>query len=1214
MADQFAKWLSEELGLPKTKSNNYDWAFLNPSTKNYLNLLMNSITSANVLTAEEIDEYEELKKSDQIIDDESILQGALDGLKNTNRDVETSTIEEEIKDLESELNDLQTRFSRLRSQKSALNSISTKDVKGERQTNHHQQKGLNQARKKVQQKGKESQELLDALSSEMEKTIQNKLQQKADNTFGILANRQTDQYVQLDQNLNKAISNAFSSSFGLDDTLNEQLDEDEKREYQKNNSEMRSIQKMYKKEEMDNIISQMHSVGTEHIHRAIDSQLKRVQQTIDHSRQSEEKLRQNILHQTTLKEEGNGRINRKLSEGITEEIQKASYLKTIPLLSIDHDIKTHRTQEHLRRKEQILNILFTQMGCHKMAQTFVEQMKERLEGEEEMCREVLRRLEDMREEQQRRSLLSKDSQGSGAFYNAKYSSEKLLTTLSQIYSAKKVTQDQVQNSMEEVKKRRDLVEHENREFSRSHVNSMDMQLGLGGILKSLLMRTHLHHAMKNRALSIFSETEESESSLLIEMSHAIEEQERDIRELNEGMTEIVMTSQKRREEMDRQQLETQVKTALLNTFFLPRGAEEGVAQIERYLNKHFLPPSLLLRFRMRRPFATVSPGDEALTPGKIGPFAHCIAEQLPSWTICELLSAFTDEDSSREIRVALFPFPGTSEEQEETVKHACRLFRCLPAFAQEHNSTKTHKDKMLANRFRVSSPHVKYEGDNITTEYVYRNTETRVSNGDVVVVPKETKYTFRTNTKVPKTGLLIVGLGGNNGSTVVAGAIANRLNLTWQTKEGEQKANYFGSITQSSTVSLGVDVNSGSEVYVPLGAMLPMVHPNDLVIGGWDISSLNLAEAMKRAKVLDYDLQRQLVSHMESIVPLPGIYIPDFIAANQSERADNVVTGTKSELVEKIRKDIRDFKSSNNLDTVIVLWSANTERFASIVPGVNDTWKNLDTAVARDEAEISPSTLYAIASILEGSPYINGSPQNTFVPGLMELAVAKNVPIGGDDFKSGQTKIKSVLVDFLIGAGIKPVSIVSYNHLGNNDGKNLSAPQQFRSKEISKSNVVDDMVASNSILYAKDEHPDHVVVIKYVPYVGDSKRALDEYTSEIFLGGHNTISLHNTCEDSLLASPIIYDLAILAELTQRITYKTEEMTDFESFHPVLSILSYLCKAPIVPQGAPIVNALFKQRANIENLLKACVGLPPDSNLGLEHNTRFPSPQAKSALL
>jgi len=263
-------------------------------------------------------------------------------------------------------------------------------------------------------------------------------------------------------------------------------------------------------------------------------------------------------------------------------------------------------------------------------------------------------------------------------------------------------------------------------------------------------------------------------------------------------------------------------------------------------------------------------------------------------------------------------------------------------------------------------------------------------------------------------------------------------------------------------------------------------------------------------------------------------------------------------------------------------------------------------AIARGEAEISPSTIFAVASLLEGCPYINGSPQNTFVPGVIELAERMGISIGGDDFKSGQTKMKSVMVDFLISAGLKVTSIVSYNHLGNNDGKNLSAPQQFRSKEISKSTVVDDMVASNPILYKPDEHPDHVVVIKYVPYVGDSKRAMDEYTSEIFMGGINTIAMHNTCEDSLLASPIILDLVILTELMQRVKYRTSEKEEFQSFHPVLSILSFLLKAPLVPPNTPVVNALFKQRACIENIFRACVGLPPENNMLLEYKTQFPT--------
>jgi len=508
----------------------------------------------------------------------------------------------------------------------------------------------------------------------------------------------------------------------------------------------------------------------------------------------------------------------------------------------------------------------------------------------------------------------------------------------------------------------------------------------------------------------------------------------------------------------------------------------------------------------------------------------------------------------------------------------------------------------IPTSFRVNSPHVNYTPEHITSNYLYRSTKTKFENGELVVEPVEQEYTFKTDRHVPRLGVMIVGLGGNNGTTVVAGAIANREKLSWRTKTGVQHANYYGSMLLSSTVRLGSNEN-GQDVYIPFSSLLPMVHPNDIVFGGWDINGANLAEAMERAQVLDYELQRQLVPYMKGITPLPSIYYPDFIAANQADRANSVIPGSKKDHLERLRQDIRDFKKNNQVDKVIVLWSANTERFSSIIPGVNDTAANLLQSIEKGESEVAPSTIFAVASILEGVPYINGSPQNTFVPGVIDLALQHNVYIGGDDFKTGQTKVKSVLADFLISAGLKITSIVSYNHLGNNDGKNLSAPQQFRSKEITKTNVVDDMVASNPILYKEGEHPDHAIVIKYVPYVGDSKRAMDEYTSEIFMGGHNTIVLHNTCEDSLLASPIIYDLVILTELVSRITYHTGTTAGkFHKFHPVLSILSYLLKAPLVPENSQLVNALFRQRACIENVLKACVGLPPDNHMLLEQKT------------
>jgi len=511
---------------------------------------------------------------------------------------------------------------------------------------------------------------------------------------------------------------------------------------------------------------------------------------------------------------------------------------------------------------------------------------------------------------------------------------------------------------------------------------------------------------------------------------------------------------------------------------------------------------------------------------------------------------------------------------------------------------------------KVKSSNIQYLPNEIHSKYVYQTTKVEQRDNHVQVTPVDIDIDFKVERKVPKVGVMLVGWGGNNGTTFTGAYLANKHQLSWNTKAGCKQPNWFGSILQSSTLSLGFSENG--EVYIPMRDMLPMVQPDDLVIDGWDISTMSIKDAMKRAEVFDFNLQEKLAPFMEEMKPRPGIYREDFIAANQNDRADNVIVGTTAQQLSVIRGDIKNFKASHNLDKVIVLWTANTERFCDVTPGIHDTSANIMKAIADDEQEISASTIYAVASILEDCAYINGSPQNTFVPGVVQLAEEMKVFIGGDDFKSGQTKIKSVLVDFLVSAGIKPVSIVSYNHLGNNDGKNLSAPKQFRSKEISKSNVVDDMVESNHVLYAPGEKPDHVVVIKYVPYVADSKRAMDEYTSEIMMHGSNTIVMHNTCEDSLLATPIILDLVLLTELCQRIKMRVGNDTNYQSFHCILSLLSYLLKAPLVKPGTPVVNSLFKQRSAIENILRACIALPPQNNMLLEFKMQDMSVFKRSA--
>lgn len=392
---------------------------------------------------------------------------------------------------------------------------------------------------------------------------------------------------------------------------------------------------------------------------------------------------------------------------------------------------------------------------------------------------------------------------------------------------------------------------------------------------------------------------------------------------------------------------------------------------------------------------------------------------------------------------------------------------------------------------------------------------------------------------------------------------------------------------------------------------MPFVSPNDFVVTGWDINGANLYDAMVRSKVLEYDLQSQLEEEMSKIVPLPSVYYPDFIAANQDERADNCFnrkslkdsasTKDKWSHVQQIRKDIQEFKSQNDLDKVIVLWTANTERYAEVSTNVNDTADNLLAAIKNDHEDIAPSTIFAVASILEGVTYINGSPQNTFVPGVVDLAEKEGTFIAGDDFKSGQTKIKSVLAQFLVEAGIRPTSIASYNHLGNNDGYNLSSERQFRSKEISKRSVVDDVIASNKILYNEKlgEKIDHCIVIKYMNAVGDSKVAMDEYYSELMLGGHNRISIHNVCEDSLLATPLIIDLVVIAEFCSRVSYKKVGSDQYQNFYAILSFLGYWLKAPLTRKGYKPINGLNKQRAGLENFMRMLIGLPGADELRFE---------------
>lgn len=420
-------------------------------------------------------------------------------------------------------------------------------------------------------------------------------------------------------------------------------------------------------------------------------------------------------------------------------------------------------------------------------------------------------------------------------------------------------------------------------------------------------------------------------------------------------------------------------------------------------------------------------------------------------------------------------------------------------------------------------------------------------------------------------GVLLVGLGGNNGSTFLASLLAHKHGITWRSHSGEvMNPDWLG-----STIMMG-STDSGDRLF----ERFRFVDPLEIKVGGWDISGADMSEAVRRAGVLNWMIEEQLRPILQEIKPMRAVYNPEFIARNQKERADNVYPSDMplKQQLENIRRDIRDFKGG--VDNLVVLWTANTEAMMDVYTG-HMTPEGIMSFIDNDiKSYVSPSMIYAVASILEGCPFLNGSPQNTLVEGIVEMARTNRTYVGGSDFKTGQTRFKSMMMDFLSTCGIRVSSIASYNHLGNNDGLNLSQENCFRSKEISKRDVIDDVIENNKLLY-NDKTPDHCVVIKYIPAVGDSKRAIDEYTSDIFMGGKQTISVYNVCEDSLLATPVMLDLLLVTDYIVRFR---KEYT-----HPVLDELSLFFKAPLPDSKGEVVNIFRKQHRNLERGLESLGG-------------------------
>jgi myo-inositol-1-phosphate synthase len=350
------------------------------------------------------------------------------------------------------------------------------------------------------------------------------------------------------------------------------------------------------------------------------------------------------------------------------------------------------------------------------------------------------------------------------------------------------------------------------------------------------------------------------------------------------------------------------------------------------------------------------------------------------------------------------------------------------------------------------------------------------------------------------------------------------------------------------------------------------------VIGGWDIRKMNCYDAAKEANVLsDKDLEA-VAKELEAIEPMKAVFDKYYV-----KRLDgtNVKSGkTKFELMEQLRADIRNFKTTHNLERLVVIWCASTEIYIS-QNGIHHDLKSFEKAMHENHLDISPSMLYAYATIAEGIPFINGAPNLTSdVPALIEFAEKNNVPIAGKDFKTGQTLMKTVIAPMLKARMLGLNGWFSTNLLGNRDGEVLDEPGSFKTKEESKLSVLDSVLQP-------DIYPElysnycHKVKINYYPPRGDNKEGWDNIDIFGWLNYPMQLKINFLCRDSILAAPIVLDLILFMDLAKRSGRKG-----------IQDWLSFYFKSPMHSEGTVPEHDLFIQQTKLKNTIRALMGESP----------------------
>jgi myo-inositol-1-phosphate synthase len=424
-----------------------------------------------------------------------------------------------------------------------------------------------------------------------------------------------------------------------------------------------------------------------------------------------------------------------------------------------------------------------------------------------------------------------------------------------------------------------------------------------------------------------------------------------------------------------------------------------------------------------------------------------------------------------------------------------------------------------------------------------------------------------------KLGVLCVGLGAV-ASTFIAGVELAR----------RGKARPIGSLTQLATIRLG----KRTEHRAPLiKDFVPLAGLEDLVFGAWDPIPDNAYESCLKCGVLDkHEHVEPIREFLTAIKPMPAVFDQHYVKRLSGTNVKP--QKTRREQAEALRADLREFKRANGCDRLVVVWCASTEIF--IAPGpTHQSLAAFEKAMDAGDVTIAPSMLYAWAALMEGVPFANGAPNLTLdFPALEQLAAERKVAIGGKDFKTGQTMLKTVLSPMFKARMLGVAGWYSTNILGNRDGEVLDDPESFKTKEESKLGVLEYILQPKMYpeLYGELYHK---VRINYYPPRGDNKEGWDNIDIFGWCGYPMQIKVDFLCRDSILAAPLVLDLALFFDLAQR-----------AGFSGVQEWLSFYFKSPQVGPGLYPEHDLFIQHTKLKNTLRFLMGEEQITHLGVEY--------------